>query len=116
MIKYILLLSICLVVFSCTGEESLGVDSTPPEPPELIPHLGDTGDIILGDTLNYYDTNDNELENNGIDAVSGGDWMQIQWHHLVDSDIDYLEIYRFSALDYYNDTIYIGINLYFHSL
>lgn len=105
MMKYILLLNIVLVVLSCTGEESLGVDSTPPEPPELIPHLGDTGDIILGDTLNYYDTNDNELENNGIDAVSEGDWIQIQWHHLVDSDIDYLEIYRFSAQEYYNDTL-----------
>ena len=85
--------------------EILVVDSTPPEPPELIPHLGDTGDITLGDTLNYYNTNDNELENNGIDAVSEGNWMQIQWHHLVDSDIDYLEIYRFSAQEYYIDTL-----------
>ncbi|MCK4311572.1 MAG: hypothetical protein KAW88_02435 [Candidatus Cloacimonetes bacterium] len=105
MIKYVLLIAISLVVFSCTGEESLGVDTTAPEQPELVPHLGDTGDITLGDTLNYYNTNDIELENNGIDAVSEGNWMQIQWYHLVDSDIDYLEIFRFSVQDYYNDTL-----------
>ncbi len=41
---------------NCTGKENLGVDSTPPEPPELFPHLGDTGDdgdqYVFG--KNYY--------------------------------------------------------------
>ncbi len=105
--RIFLLTSIVILLMSCTGEENLGVDSTPPEPPELIPHLGDTGDdgdeFIFG--KNYYNTNDPELENNGIDAVPGGDQMQIQWLNITDSDIDYLEIFRFSAEDYFNDSL-----------
>ena len=100
--KILFLQIIVILLMNCTGEESLGVDSTPPEPPELIPHLGDTGDggdeLIFG--ANYYNTSDPELENNGIDAVPGGNQMQIQWHNITDSDIDYLEIYRFSLQDY----------------
>jgi len=88
-------------------KRNLGVDSTPPEPPELIPHLGDTGDggdeSVFG--ANYYYTNDPELENNGIDAVPGGNQMQIQWYNITDSDIDYLEIFRFSATDYFIDSL-----------
>ncbi|MBC8416370.1 MAG: hypothetical protein ISS80_01730 [Candidatus Cloacimonetes bacterium] len=100
--RIFLLTSIVILLMSCTGEENLGVDSTPPEPPELIPHLGDTGDggdeFIFG--ANYYNTNDPELEYNGIDAVPGGNQMQIQWRNITDSDIDYLNIYRFSMQDY----------------
>lgn len=100
--KILLIPIIAILLISCTGKESLGVDSTPPEPPELIPHLGDTGDggdeFIFG--ANYYNTNDPELENNGIDAVPGGNQMQIQWLNITDSDIDYLEIFRFSMQDY----------------
>ena len=33
-----------LVLFGCTGEESLGVDTQAPNKPMLVPHLGDTGD------------------------------------------------------------------------
>ena len=100
--KILLLPIIVILLMNCTGKENLGVDSTPPEPPELIPHLGDTGDggdeLVFG--ANYYYTNDPELENNGIDAVSGGNQMQIQWHNITDSDIDCLEIYRFSLQEY----------------
>ena len=105
--KILLIPIIVILLMSCTGKESLGVDSTPPEPPELIPHLGDTGDggdqFVFG--ANYYNTNDPELENNGIDAVPGGNQMQIQWLNITDSDIDYLEIFRFSAEDYFNDSL-----------
>jgi len=105
--KLLLLPIIIILLMNCTGKESLGVDSTPPEPPELIPHLGDTGDggdqYVFG--ANYYNTSDPELENNGIDAVPGGNQMQIQWFNITDSDIDYLEIYRFSAEDYLNDSL-----------
>jgi hypothetical protein len=105
--KILLLPIIMILLMNCTGKESLGVDSTPPEPPELIPHLGDTGDggdeFVFG--ANYYYTNDPELEYNGIDAVPGGNQMQIQWYNITDSDIDYLEIYRFSMQDYIIDTL-----------
>ena len=105
--KILLLPIIMILLMNCTGKESLGVDSTPPEPPELIPHLGDTGDdgdqYVFG--KNYYNTNDPELENNGIDAVPGGNQMQIQWYNITDSDIDYLEIFRFSAEAYYGDSL-----------
>lgn len=105
--KILLLPIIVILLMNCTGEESLGVDSTPPEPPVLIPHQGDTGDggdeFVFG--ANYYYTNDPELEYNGIDAVPGGDQMQIQWYNITDSDIDYLEIFRFSATDYFNDSL-----------
>ena len=100
--KILLLPIIVILLMNCTGKENLGVDSTPPESPELIPHLGDTGDdgsqSVFG--ANYYNTNDPKLENNGIDAVPGGNQMQIQWLNITDSDIDYLEIYRFSMQDY----------------
>ena len=94
-------LIITILLINCTGEESLGVDSTPPEPPELIPHLGDTG--VGG--ANYYYPNNLELENNGIDAVAESNHMQIQWYNIIDSDIDHLEIFRFSAEDYFNDSL-----------
>ncbi|MCF7858272.1 MAG: hypothetical protein K9N07_02955 [Candidatus Cloacimonetes bacterium] len=105
--RYLLILSIGLLLFGCTGEESLGVDTQNPRKPDLIPHLGDTGDYSPGtnDTLNYYNTIDLDFENNGMDAVMEGDWLKIQWHRLEDSDIDYLQVYRFSAQDYYLDSL-----------
>lgn len=103
-----LLLVLSLMFWGCTGEESLGVDTQAPNKPELVPHLGDTGDIIQNyqgnsDTLNFYNIySDINFENNGIDAMMEGDWLKIQWFRLEDSDIDYLKIFRFSAQDYYN--------------
>ncbi|MCD4796795.1 MAG: hypothetical protein K8R49_06480 [Candidatus Cloacimonetes bacterium] len=98
--KFIFLFVVIIFILSCSGKESLGIDKTPPEKPELIPHLGDTGDGV-----NYYDTPDIELENNGIDATPGGNRIQIQWEHLMDSDIDIIEIYRFSEQEYIADTL-----------
>ena len=106
---YFLLLVIFLIFWGCTGEESLGVDTQAPNKPQLIPHIGDTGDIIdfqgNSDTLNFYNTSSLDFENNGIDAVMGGDWLKTQWFPLEDSDIDYLRIYRFSDIDYNLDTL-----------
>jgi len=104
-----------IMLIGCTGEESLGVDTQPPNKPELVVHQGDTGDIITGiqgeaDTLNFYNTIDLDFENNGIDAMMEGNWIKTQWFRLEDSDIDYLEIFRFSAQDYYADTLnYISV-------
>ena len=106
---FILLLAPLLILLSCTGEESLGVDTKAPNKPELVPHVGDTGDIIdfqgNPDTLNFYNTYDIDFENNGMDAVMGGDWIKIQWFPLEDSDIDYLKIFRFNDIDYNLDTL-----------
>lgn len=104
--KYLLVI-IPLLLFSCTGKESLGVDTQAPNKPQLVPHQGDTGDggnsTIPG--VNYYNTNDLDFENNGTDAVMDGNWIKTQWNHLQDSDIDYLRIFRFSWQDYLNDTL-----------
>ena len=103
----LLLIILISLLLGCTGEESLGIDTIAPNKPELVPHLGDTGDIISGfqgdiDTLNFYNTYDIDFENNGMDAVMDGDWIKTQWFHFEDSDIDYLRIFRFSAQEYYN--------------
>jgi len=106
----LLLITLISLLLGCTGEESLGVDTIAPNKPELVPHLGNTGDIIPGfqgdiDTLNFYNTYNLYFENNGMDAVMDGDWIKTQWFHFEDSDIDYLRIFRFSAQDYYSDTL-----------
>ena len=109
-ISFLILITL-LIILGCTGEESLGVDTQAPNKPLLVPHLGDTGDVFEDyqgnlDTLNFYNTYDNiNFENNGIDAVMEGDWIKVQWFRLEDSDIDYLRIFRFSAQDYYTDTL-----------
>lgn len=103
------------MLISCTGEESLGVDTQPPNKPVLVIHQGDTGDIIPGfqgdaDTLNFYNTLDLDFENNGMDAMMEGDWIKTQWFRLEDSDLNYLQIFRFSVQDYFADTLnYINI-------
>ena len=108
--RFILLLIPLLILLSCTGEESLGVDTKAPNKPQLIPHQGDSGDIVQdyqgnSDTLNFYNTSDVDFENNGIDAVMEGDWVKTQWFPLEDSDIDYLKIFRFSYQDFFSDTL-----------
>ncbi len=106
MVKYFIFLFCLILMFNCSGEDSFGVDTTPPQKPDLIEHLGDTGDFITADSvMNFYNTNDPDLENNGIDAITEGDKIQIQWQHLEDSDIDFIKIYRFSYQDYLADTL-----------
>ena len=104
---------IILIICGCAGTESFDTDSTPPTKLTLIPHLGDTGDLgIRLDTLNYYKEPFNDFgyllngdEYNGIDAVSDDDKIQIQIsnYNLDITDIDFLELYRFSLVDYYTN-------------
>ena len=87
-----------LLLISCSGEDILNKDNTPPIKPQMIPHLGDTGDQVAGATQNYY-VNE-EFEFNGIDAVQGEDWIKIQWERVSDEDAQLIEIYRFNLGDY----------------
>ncbi len=96
--RFLIGLMVILMLFGCAGEDSVSVDSTPPDRVLLIPHLGDTGEYVGGSPLNFYDTPD--YENNGIDAVPGGNWIQVQWQHPIDNDIGNINIYRFSLEDY----------------
>jgi hypothetical protein len=94
--RYFLLL--LLLLTACSGEDILQKDNTPPIQPQMIQHLGDTGDQIGGVIQNYY-IND-EFEFNGIDAVQGEDWIKIQWERVSDEDAALIEIYRFNLSDY----------------
>ena len=117
----VFLLIISVSIFACAGTESLGLDKTPPEKPTMIPHLGDSGDTIDGiaDYSFYFTT---ELEENGIDAVSDGNKIKIEWEHLLDNDLDYIRIHRFTEQDYLADSLaystiidsinYVGVDNY----
>ncbi len=104
-----LIIIVGLIVGACAGKDPFGDDSNPPLKPNLIEHLGDTGDIVnddqgfIIDTLNYHATDGRE--NNGIDAVPAppsSEKIKIQWELLLDSDIDYIKIFRIRLEDIYN--------------
>jgi len=97
--KYFIIL-LLVTILSCAGKDITDSDTTPPNAPQLIPHLGDSF-ISAHDSTNFYNGLDLDIENNGIDAF--GDGIQLQWHHLPEPDIDYLKIYRFSSEDYNQD-------------
>ncbi|MBW6516529.1 MAG: hypothetical protein K0B81_07955 [Candidatus Cloacimonetes bacterium] len=78
-----------LLLVSCSGKETFAVDTTPPLPVILIPHLGDTGDNILVGGVLVNDTN------NGIDTVPDNDWIRLQWQTVIDPDLSYLKIFRY---------------------
>ncbi len=105
MSKIVIISIFALFIFSCAGEDTLSSSSEPPRKPHLISHLGDTGDVIADSTTNYYNSN-YEFEQNGIDAISDGDQIQIQWEPLQDTDIDYFKVYRFQYEDYQADTLH----------
>jgi len=90
--------SILLLLVACSGTEKLDVDSIPPLKPDLLHHLGDTGDPLGNGFVNYH--NNSEFEHNGIDATQGGNWIQLEWEHLLDIDLDKIEIYRFNLEEY----------------
>ncbi|RLC49910.1 MAG: hypothetical protein DRI23_08225 [Candidatus Cloacimonadota bacterium] len=106
--KYLIIALLVIILWGCSGEDVVNVDSIPPAKPDLIHHLGDTGD---GGTssypgANYYNLSSQpELENNGIDADDEGDFIQLKWWNLPDTDIDYLEIFRFTLQDFQNDSL-----------
>jgi hypothetical protein len=103
--KYMLItIILSVLLFACVGKESLGIDKIPPEKPTMIQHIGDSGDTYNGIT-NYSFYQNTEFEENGIDAVSDGDKIKIEWEHLLDTDIDYLRIHRFSEQAYLADSL-----------
>ena len=100
----IFILIITTAFLGCVGKESLGIDKLPPKKPNMIQHLGDSGDTINEVTnVNFY--NNTEFEENGIDAVPDGNKIKIEWEHLLDTDLDYLKVYRFSEADYLADNL-----------
>ena len=86
---------------SDTVSVRLELDSIPPTKPNLYPHIGDMGDMEQqGIPLEGVDGNDINDFNNGIDAVHGTqENIRLQWEHLVDNDLDYVNIYRYSFYD-----------------
>lgn len=93
--KLLLLLALLCIIFacaSCAGTEDDNEDTVPPVNPVLIPHLGDTGD-------NPVDWDGQSIvlteENNGIDAVSDGDWIRLLWEPFKDSDLSHVKIWRY---------------------
>ncbi len=98
-IIYVILFALVGFVFiSCSGEDKKSKDTTPPYPPTMIPHLGDTGDLPVEYNGLTFALNE---ENNGIDAVPDGNWIRIMWQPFIDSDLSHIRIYRF---DEYNLT------------
>ncbi len=96
--KIFFMLILAFLLFACAGKDVIDADKTPPEKPHLIPHLGDTGITFnqsVGQVDNYY--NSSGFEENGADAVDIQDYaIQIMWDVLTDTDIDYLEVWRFN--------------------
>lgn len=82
-----------LGLFACAGNEDNNEDTTPPTPPTLRPHLGDTGDPRVFYLGQWYTIDD---ENNGIDAVPDEDWIRIMWEPFIDTDLSHVKIFRYS--------------------
>jgi hypothetical protein len=88
-----ILLCCMAILFACSGSDKITVDKIPPLTPVLISHQGDLGDLEENNTMYWND------ENNGIDAVPDGDWLRLSWEHLLDSDLDYIKIFRFDEFN-----------------
>lgn len=93
---FIALLLVGLIVFSCAGEDKKDKDTTPPYPPTMIPHLGDTGDA---QTTYYGQPQDITDDNNGIDTVPDGDWIRISWKPFIDEDVNRVRIWRYDEIN-----------------
>jgi hypothetical protein len=99
--RYLTLLILIPLIFSCTGKEKLPTDTTPPTKATMIPHVGDLGDATQGQytvktpdgdqIVTVYPITD---DNNGIDTVPDDNWLRVQWSTLYDDDLDYLYIWR----------------------
>jgi hypothetical protein len=87
-----LCLACVLILTACSGKDKLTTDTNAPFPPILIPHLGDLGDSPV-DYNGQMITLDED--NNGIDADPDGDWIKVSWQHFLDTDLDYVKIFRF---------------------
>jgi hypothetical protein len=96
---------ICIIVIltfllslGCSGNDSSGVDSTPPKKPQMIPHIGDRGDKDPVNNVDILGFDGEKIsdENNGIDAVEDENWIRVMWYpFLEDNDLDYIRLYRF---------------------
>ena len=96
-----------VMLIGCAGEENVAVDTDPPEKPHLIDHLGDLGDI--DEDTGTYSITDN---NNGIDAVSNGNRIKIQWEPFYDnSDIELIKVYRYQESATGIDTVLLVDNI-----
>ena len=76
----------CLFLIACSGKEKMPNGDNYPSKPILIAHRGAVGD-------NDWLTD----SNNGIDSVSEGDWIKLQWENLTDNDLKIIRIYRYAA-------------------
>lgn len=90
----IALLSIMLV--SCAGSDPVKADTTAPDKPILFKHIGDTGDGLLLSSYSPDSILINE-DNTGIDAEPDGDWIKLQWAHMLDNDISTIRIFRYAT-------------------
>lgn len=97
-IGVVLVLSLMLI--GCAGDDDKEKDKIPPTKPNLIPHLGDTGDGQI-----IYNTNPIVLDdsNNGIDAESGERGFRLMWDPLIfDNDLEKIIINRYMNDDVEN--------------
>ncbi len=96
--RYIIIFCLAglIALSGCSGKDKITVDNTPPTDPIMVPHLGDLGDntYLLNDVPFTPDD-----DNNGIDAVPDGDWLRVSWQHLLDTDLDYIKIFRYDEFD-----------------
>jgi hypothetical protein len=92
-IIYLLIVVGLITILGCAADDEKDKDTTAPNKPELIPHLGDTGDGLVeyqSDTFTLTD------DNNGIDAYSAEDGFRIMWKKpIYDDDLEKVVIYRF---------------------
>jgi hypothetical protein len=89
-------LALIILLSACSGKDRITVDTIPPTTPIMIPHIGDLGDNAVLYNDQYVIPNE---DNNGIDAVPDGDWFRISWEHLLDTDLDYIKIFRFDEFN-----------------
>lgn len=92
----LVLCTLLLFLAACAGSEDDNVDKVPPLRPTLVPHLGDTGDEPV--EWNNLTLVLNE-ENNGLDAVTDGNWIRVLWDPFKDSDLSHVKIWRYSDFD-----------------
>lgn len=87
------------ILTGCSGNDASGIDTVAPDRPIMYKHLGEFGDSIRyhpyenQDTTQYVQLDD---ENCGIDAETDGDWIRIQWTHILDNDLRLFRIFRFA--------------------
>ncbi len=89
---YPVIIILALLMLSCAGNDDPDVDTEPPFPPDLVEHLGDTGDApVNGLVLNE--------DNNGIDAVPEGNWIRLSWKPFIDNDLSRVRVWRYDEIN-----------------